>query len=98
MIALHEKTRRISQCSFGGGIRDIADACNKLEKKGMKTFHFEIGEPDFDSPEEAKEACKRPSTRTKHITLRCMASRSSAPQFPNMKLAKVTRWIRIILL
>lgn len=59
MIALHEKTRRISQCSFGGGIRDIADACNKLEKKGMETFHFEIGEPDFDSPEEAKEACKR---------------------------------------
>lgn len=59
MIALHEKTRRISQCSFEGGIRDIADACGKLEKAGMKTFHFEIGEPDFDSPTKAKEACKR---------------------------------------
>jgi aspartate/methionine/tyrosine aminotransferase len=59
MIDLHKKTRRISQCSFEGGIRDIADACHKLELKGMKTFHFEIGEPDFNSPDEAKEACKR---------------------------------------
>ncbi len=58
LIPLHEKTRRISGCSFEGGIRDIADACAVLEGKGMKTFHFEIGEPDFNSPDEAKEACK----------------------------------------
>ncbi|MGI6075122.1 MAG: pyridoxal phosphate-dependent aminotransferase [Pyramidobacter sp.] len=59
MNPLYEKTRRISQCSFKGGIRDIADACAALEKQGRETFHMEIGEPDFDSPLAAKEACKR---------------------------------------
>lgn len=54
---IHKKTRRISQCSFEGGIRDIFEAALKLQAEGREVFHLEIGEPDFDSPVEAKSAC-----------------------------------------
>ncbi len=57
MQNLHKMTRRISECSFEGGIRDIFEAALKLQAKGMEIFHLEIGEPDFDSPPEAKKAC-----------------------------------------
>ncbi len=57
MKNLHKKTDRISQCSFEGGIRDIFEAALKLQAEGREVFHFEIGEPDFDSPPEARRAC-----------------------------------------
>ncbi|KUK57828.1 MAG: Aspartate aminotransferase [Synergistales bacterium 53_16] len=57
MQNLHRKTVRISQCSFEGGIRDIFEAALKLQATGRKVFHLEIGEPDFDSPPEARAAC-----------------------------------------
>jgi aspartate/methionine/tyrosine aminotransferase len=57
MQNLHKKTKRISQCSFEGGIRDIFEAALKLQDEGKEIFHLEIGEPDFDSPPEAKHAC-----------------------------------------
>ncbi|MGC9372943.1 MAG: pyridoxal phosphate-dependent aminotransferase [Thermovirgaceae bacterium] len=57
MKNLHKKTDRISQCSFKGGIRDIFEAALKLQAAGKEVFHLEIGEPDFDSPPEARSAC-----------------------------------------
>ncbi len=57
MKNLHRKTDRISQCSFKGGIRDIFEAALKLQAEGKEVFHLEIGEPDFDSPPEARSAC-----------------------------------------
>jgi len=54
---IHKKGQRISQCSFEGGIRDIFEAALVLQSQGREVFHLEIGEPDFDSPAEAKNAC-----------------------------------------
>ncbi len=54
---IHKKSRRISQCSFEGGIRDIFEAALKLQSEGREIFHLEIGEPDFDSPPDARKAC-----------------------------------------
>ena len=56
-MSIHNKSRRISQCSFQGGIRDIFEAALKLQSEGREVFHLEIGEPDFDSPVEARNAC-----------------------------------------
>ncbi|WP_448807567.1 pyridoxal phosphate-dependent aminotransferase [Aminobacterium colombiense] len=55
-MKLYEKSARMQQCSFEGGIRDIFEAALKLESKGQKIYHLEIGRPDFDSPECAKKA------------------------------------------
>lgn len=41
---------------MGGGIRDIVDLSTRLEKQGKKIYHLEIGRPDFDSPQVAKDA------------------------------------------
>ena len=54
---IHKKSKRISQCSFEGGIRDIFEAALILQSQGREIFHLEIGEPDFDSPAEARRAC-----------------------------------------
>ena len=54
---IHKKGKRISQCSFEGGIRDIFEAALALQAQGKEIFHLEIGEPDFDSPVEARIAC-----------------------------------------
>lgn len=54
---IHKKSKRISQCSFEGGIRDIFEAALALQSQGKEIFHLEIGEPDFDSPAEASSAC-----------------------------------------
>lgn len=56
---IHKKGKRISQCSFEGGIRDIFEAALELQSQGREVYHLEIGEPDFDSPVEAREACIR---------------------------------------
>lgn len=39
-------------------IREMADLSNKMQKEGKPVIHLEIGEPDFDTPEYIKDACK----------------------------------------
>lgn len=41
-----------------GGLYEIFAQANRLEAKGRRIIHMEIGRPDFDSPEFAKEAVK----------------------------------------
>ena len=50
---------KFAAVKMGGGIRDIVDLANRLEKSGRKVYHLEIGRPDFDSPSIAKEATKK---------------------------------------
>lgn len=38
------------------GIRTILDKATAMEKSGRKIIHFEIGRPDFDTPDHIKEA------------------------------------------
>ena len=38
------------------GIRKVFEKAAHLEKKGRKVIHFEIGRPDFDTPEHIKAA------------------------------------------
>ena len=42
-----------------GGLYDIYDWAIKLEAQGRRIIHMEIGRPDFDSPDFAKEAAKK---------------------------------------
>jgi aspartate aminotransferase/aminotransferase len=49
----NEKLRGIK---MGGGIRDVLDLATKAEKSGRTIYHLEIGRPDFDSPQTAKDA------------------------------------------
>lgn len=51
--------RRLAEIKLGGGIRDVVDLANRRESEGKKVYHLEIGRPDFDSPEVAKEAACR---------------------------------------
>ena len=41
-----------------GGLYEIFAKANKLEEQGKRIIHMEIGRPDFDSPNFAKEAVK----------------------------------------
>jgi aspartate/methionine/tyrosine aminotransferase len=47
---------RMSTIPMSGGIREILGRANQLEAEGKKIIHMEIGRPDFDSPECAKNA------------------------------------------
>ena len=38
------------------GIRKVFEKAARLEKKGQRVIHFEIGRPDFDTPEHIKAA------------------------------------------
>ncbi len=38
------------------GIRRVLEKANKLEAEGKKIIHFEVGQPDFDTPKNIKEA------------------------------------------
>lgn len=49
--------KRIESMSFGG-IAEMCIKANNLEKQGKRIIHMEIGRPDFDSPDFAKEAVK----------------------------------------
>jgi aspartate aminotransferase/aminotransferase len=40
------------------GIRKVFEKAARLESKGAKVIHFEIGRPDFDTPEHIKQAAK----------------------------------------
>ena len=35
----------------------ILSTCQDLEKQGKRILHFELGDPDFDTPELITEAC-----------------------------------------
>jgi len=41
------------------GIRRVLERANKLAGEGRKIVHFEIGQPDFDTPANIKEAAKK---------------------------------------
>ena len=40
------------------GIRRVLEKANALEAEGRKIIHFEVGQPDFDTPSNIKEAAK----------------------------------------
>lgn len=41
------------------GIRRVLEKANKLEAEGRKIVHFEVGQPDFNTPANIKEAAKK---------------------------------------
>lgn len=41
------------------GIRRVLEKANKLEAEGRKIVHFEVGQPDFDTPANINEAAKK---------------------------------------
>lgn len=41
------------------GIRRVLEKANKLEAEGRKIVHFKVGQPDFDTPANIKEAAKK---------------------------------------
>lgn len=49
-------SERLRGIQLHGGIYDIYQKALKLEANGKKIVHMEIGRPDFDSPDEAKDA------------------------------------------
>lgn len=49
---------RLQNIKFGG-LYEIYDLALKLEAQGRRIIHMEIGRPDFDSPDFAKEAVKK---------------------------------------
>ncbi|WP_138159545.1 pyridoxal phosphate-dependent aminotransferase [Peptoniphilus catoniae] len=50
---LSEKVNQLAP----SGIRKVNEKALAMERKGEKIFHFEIGRPDFDTPEYIKKAC-----------------------------------------
>lgn len=40
------------------GIRRVLEKANRLEAEGRSIIHFEVGQPDFDTPANIKEAAK----------------------------------------
>jgi aspartate/methionine/tyrosine aminotransferase len=51
--------KRMTGVQMSGGIREILAKAEELEAGGKSIIHMEIGRPDFDSPECAKEAVVR---------------------------------------
>lgn len=41
------------------GIRRVLERAGKLEAEGKSIIHFEVGQPDFDTPDNIKEATKK---------------------------------------
>lgn len=41
------------------GMRQIFEAAGRLESQGHRVLHFELGRPDFDTPDHIKAAAKR---------------------------------------
>jgi len=50
--------KRLEKIAFAG-IRKVFEKANQLEAQGKKVIHFEIGRPDFDTPDHIKEAAKQ---------------------------------------
>ena len=51
-----KKLSSITQSLEGQKMFQIMERAHQLEKSGKKVLHFEIGDPDFSSPEIAKTA------------------------------------------
>ena len=49
---------RIGRVKESGTVK-ITDAVNKLRREGREVISFSVGEPDFDTPEPAREALKK---------------------------------------
>jgi aspartate aminotransferase/aminotransferase len=49
-------SKNMSKIAYGGGIREILALAEEMERSGRDILHLEIGRPDFDSPELAKQA------------------------------------------
>lgn len=50
---VNEKLKNIE---MAGGLYEIFQKSLKMESEGRKIYHMEIGKPDFDSPNDAKQA------------------------------------------
>jgi len=44
---------------MGAGIFQVLEKAKTLEREGKKILHFEIGQPDFPTPDHIKEAAKK---------------------------------------
>lgn len=47
---------RMASIKMEGGIREILTRAEEMEREGRSIIHMELGRPDFDSPDCAKEA------------------------------------------
>lgn len=56
---MRNSNERCRNFKFEGGLYDVFQKALKLESEGKSIIHMEIGRPDFDSPEIAKEASKK---------------------------------------
>jgi aspartate aminotransferase/aminotransferase len=50
---------KMKNIMYGGGIREILALADELQCSGRDIIHMEIGRPDFDSPQNAKDAAAR---------------------------------------
>lgn len=50
-------SRKLESIPFAG-IRKVFEKATQLETKGEKVIHFEVGRPDFDTPDNIKQAAK----------------------------------------
>lgn len=50
---------RMASIKMSGGIREILTRSEEMEREGRSIIHMEIGRPDFDSPQCAKERAIR---------------------------------------
>jgi aspartate/methionine/tyrosine aminotransferase len=57
MVKSSYETERMKKIPFTG-IRRVMEQAIKLEAEGKSVVHFEIGQPDFDTPEHIKQAAK----------------------------------------
>jgi len=56
MIGINERCQKFN---FKGGLYDVFQKALDLEAQGRSIIHMEIGKPDFDSPQIAKDAAKK---------------------------------------
>jgi len=56
MISINERCQKFN---FKGGLYDVFQKALNLEAQGRSIIHMEIGKPDFDSPQIAKDAAKK---------------------------------------
>jgi len=54
-MSISMAAKRMTEIPFAG-IRKVFEKAARLEKEGKKVIHFEIGRPDFDTPEHIKAA------------------------------------------
>ena len=61
---------------------EVTARARALEAEGRSIVHLQIGEPDFDTPANVREAAKRRSTPARRTTRRSRASRPCARRSP----------------